>query len=59
MSDQTPANQLLHLVFGGELLAMKEDSPCLVMDKATLETDGYTYWDGELALRTTQPAPAG
>jgi carotenoid cleavage dioxygenase len=40
------------LVFGGDLLAMKEDSPCLVMDKLSLDTDGYTDWDGELTLRT-------
>ena len=40
------------LVFGGDLLAMKEDSPCLVMDKLTLDTDGYTDWDGELTLST-------
>lgn len=40
------------LVFGDDLLAMKEDSPCLVMDKATLETDGYTDWEGQLPLRT-------
>ena len=40
------------LVFGRDLLAMKEDSPCLVMDKATLATDGYTDWNGELPLKT-------
>lgn len=40
------------LVFGDDLLAMKEDSPCLVMDKLTLDTEGYTDWDGDLALRT-------
>lgn len=40
------------LVFNDELLAMKEDSPCLVMDKLTLDTAGYTDWDGELTLRT-------
>jgi carotenoid cleavage dioxygenase len=40
------------LVFGEDLLAMKEDSPCLVMDKLTLDTQGYTDWDGELTLRT-------
>ena len=40
------------LVFGEDLLAMKEDSPCLVMDKLTLDTEGYTDWDGELTLRT-------
>ncbi|RIV89598.1 lignostilbene alpha-beta-dioxygenase [Aurantiacibacter xanthus] len=40
------------LIHGKELLAMKEDSPCLVMDKASLETDGYTDWDGQLKLRT-------
>ncbi len=40
------------LVFGGDLLAMKEDSPCLVMDKSSLQTDGYTDWQGQLPLRT-------
>ncbi len=40
------------LVFGDDLIAMKEDSPCLLMDKLTLETDGYTDWNGELTLRT-------
>jgi carotenoid cleavage dioxygenase-like enzyme len=40
------------LVFGDDLIAMKEDSPCLTMDKLTLETDGYTDWNGQLTLRT-------
>ncbi|MCL6251312.1 carotenoid oxygenase family protein [Altererythrobacter sp. KTW20L] len=40
------------LVFGDDLIAMKEDSPCLTMDKLTLETDGYTDWSGQLTLRT-------
>lgn len=40
------------LIHGKELLAMKEDSPCLVMDKHSLETDGYTDWRGQLPLKT-------
>jgi carotenoid cleavage dioxygenase-like enzyme len=40
------------MVFGEDLIAMKEDSPCLVMDRLTLDTEGYTDWDGELTLKT-------
>ncbi|MBO9602725.1 MAG: carotenoid oxygenase family protein [Novosphingobium sp.] len=40
------------LVFNDKLLAMKEDSPCLAMDKLSLETEGYTDFDGEMTLRT-------
>jgi carotenoid cleavage dioxygenase-like enzyme len=29
-------------IHGGKLYALKEDSPALVMDPATMETDGYT-----------------
>lgn len=45
------------LVFNGKLLAMKEDSPCLLMDKQSLETQGYTDFDGELALSTFAAHP--
>ncbi|MDE2596160.1 MAG: carotenoid oxygenase family protein [Sphingomonadales bacterium] len=38
------------LVHAGKLFAMKEDSPCLIMDANTLETEGYTDFDGELPI---------
>jgi carotenoid cleavage dioxygenase-like enzyme len=31
-------------VYGGKLYALKEDSPALAMDAATMETDGYTWF---------------
>ena len=40
------------LIHGKDLLAMKEDSPCLIMDRNTLDTDGYTDWRGQLPLKT-------
>lgn len=40
------------LLFGKDLLALKEDSPCLMMDRLTLDTYGYTDWGGALTLRT-------
>ena len=36
------------LIHAGKLFAMKEDSPCLLMDKTSLETEGYTGFDGVL-----------
>jgi carotenoid cleavage dioxygenase-like enzyme len=33
-------------VYGGKLYALKEDSPALAMDLATMETDGYTDFAG-------------
>ena len=36
------------LVHAGKLFAMKEDSPCLLMDKDDLGTEGYTGFDGDL-----------
>ena len=32
-------------VFGGKLWAMKEDSPSLIMDPATMETDAFQTWE--------------
>lgn len=32
------------IVHAGKLLALKEDSPALLMDPLTLETEGYTDW---------------
>jgi carotenoid cleavage dioxygenase len=40
------------MVHAGKLYAMKEDSPCLLMDPLTLETDGYTRFDGKLKNET-------
>lgn len=40
------------MVHAGKLFAMKEDSPCLLMDPNTLETFGYTQFDGKLAAQT-------
>jgi carotenoid cleavage dioxygenase-like enzyme len=37
------------MVHAGKLYAMKEDSPCLIMDPVTLETDGYSDFGGALA----------
>lgn len=38
------------LVHAGRLFAMKEDSPCLLMDPETLETFGYTTFGGDLDI---------
>ncbi len=40
------------MVHAGKLYAMKEDSPCLIMDPLTLETEGYTKFDGKLKNQT-------
>lgn len=40
------------VVHAGKLYAMKEDSPCLIMDQNTLETEGYTDFDGGLDIPT-------
>ena len=42
---------------GGRLLAMKEDSPPLEMHPITLETVGYTDFDGKLTSRTFTAHP--
>jgi carotenoid cleavage dioxygenase-like enzyme len=39
-------------VHAGKLYATKEDSPCLIMDPLTLETEGYTRFDGDLRNQT-------
>jgi len=38
------------LVHAGRLFAMKEDSPCLLMDPETLDTHGYTSFGGDLDI---------
>jgi carotenoid cleavage dioxygenase len=40
------------IVHAGKLLALKEDSPALVMDPLTLETEGYTNWGGKCHSQT-------
>lgn len=40
------------MVHAGKLYAMKEDSPCLIMDPNTLETSGYTDFGGRLDAKT-------
>jgi carotenoid cleavage dioxygenase-like enzyme len=40
------------LVHGGRLYSLKEDSPPLVMDPNTLETQGYTDFDGKMKGQT-------
>jgi len=40
------------MVHAGKLYAMKEDGPCLIMDPLTLETEGFTFFDGKLKNQT-------
>jgi len=40
------------MVYAGKLFAMKEDSPCLLMDPNSLETEGYTDFGGQLTIPT-------
>ena len=44
-------------VFGGKLYALKEDSPALVMDPSTLETEGYTKFGGKMTGETFTAHP--
>jgi carotenoid cleavage dioxygenase len=44
-------------VFGGKLYALKEDSPALVMEPDTLETDGYTWFNGMMKGQTFTAHP--
>lgn len=43
--------------FGGKLWALKEDSPALLMDAATMETDGYTRFGGKMRGMTFTAHP--
>lgn len=45
------------IVHAGKLLALKEDSPALVMDPLTLETQGYTNWNGKCTSQTFTAHP--
>ncbi|GAO56429.1 carotenoid oxygenase family protein [Novosphingobium sp. NBM11] len=44
-------------IHGGRLYALKEDSPALVMDAVTLETAGYTDFDGKMKGETFTAHP--
>jgi len=44
-------------IHGGKLYALKEDSPALVMDPATLETEGYTWFNGAMTGQTFTAHP--
>jgi carotenoid cleavage dioxygenase len=43
--------------FGGKLYGLKEDSPAVAMDPNTLETFGYTDWDGQVTSPTFTAHP--
>jgi carotenoid cleavage dioxygenase len=44
-------------LFGGKLWALKEDSPALVMDPATMETAGYEKFGGKMTGETFTAHP--
>ena len=44
-------------IFGGKLWAMKEDSPALVMDPATMETFGFEKFGGKMTGETFTAHP--
>ncbi|HWU01450.1 MAG TPA: carotenoid oxygenase family protein [Novosphingobium sp.] len=44
-------------IHGGVLYALKEDSPALTMDPATLETGGYTRFGGKMSGETFTAHP--
>ena len=44
-------------IYGGKLYALKEDSPALVMNAATLETEGYTSFNGKMTGQTFTAHP--
>ena len=45
------------MVHAGQLYAMKEDSPCFLMDPLTLESKGYTDFGGKLKSQTFTAHP--
>lgn len=45
------------IVHAGKLLALKEDSPPLVMDPLTLETEGFSDFDGKMRNQTFSAHP--
>lgn len=44
-------------IHGGKLYALKEDSPAVIMDPLTLETRGYTDFNGKMTGRTFTAHP--
>ena len=44
-------------LFGGKLWALKEDSPALLMDPATMETEGFTRFAGKMRGQTFTAHP--
>jgi carotenoid cleavage dioxygenase len=44
-------------IFGGKLWAMKEDSPALVMDPATMESFGFEKFGGKMTGQTFTAHP--
>jgi carotenoid cleavage dioxygenase len=44
-------------VHGGKLWALKEDSPAVLMDLNTLETEGYTTFEGKMTGQTFTAHP--
>lgn len=45
------------IVHAGKLFALKEDSPPLIMDPITLETEGYSDFDGKMKNQTFSAHP--
>lgn len=44
-------------LYGGKLWALKEDSPALLMDPTTMETEGYTRFQGRMKGQTFTAHP--
>jgi carotenoid cleavage dioxygenase len=44
-------------IFAGKLWAMKEDSPALLMDAATMESEAFATWDGAMKSQTFTAHP--
>jgi len=44
-------------IFGGKLWAMKEDSPALLMDPATMESEAFETWQGRMQSQTFTAHP--
>jgi len=44
-------------IYGGKLYALKEDSPALVMNAATMDTEGYTRFEGKMTGQTFTAHP--
>jgi len=44
-------------IYAGKLYALKEDSPALVMNAATMDTEGYTRFEGKMTGQTFTAHP--